>query len=45
MAIHTDFKDKFISADIVSLKATVAPEIPKGEQKITANVTISYEIR
>lgn len=34
-----------ISADIASFKAAVAPEIPKGEQKITSNVTISYEIR
>lgn len=34
-----------MSSDIVSLKSAVAPEVPKGEQKITANVTISYEIR
>lgn len=34
-----------MSADVRSIKAAVAPEIPKGEQKVTANVTISYEIK
>ena len=34
-----------MGGDIMSLKAQVAPEIPAGEQKITANVSITYEIR
>jgi uncharacterized protein YggE len=38
-------RGEMMSADVVSLKAAVAPEIPKGEQKITSNVTISYEIK
>jgi uncharacterized protein YggE len=38
-------RGEMMSADVVSLKASVAPEIPKGEQKITSNVTISYEIK
>ncbi len=38
-------RGEMMSSDVVSLKAAVAPEIPKGEQKITANVTISYEIK
>lgn len=34
-----------MGGDIMAQKASVAPEIPKGEQKITANVSITYEIR
>ncbi len=34
-----------MSADIMTLKASIAPEIPKGEQKVTVNVTITYDIR
>ncbi|MEK7213851.1 MAG: SIMPL domain-containing protein [Patescibacteria group bacterium] len=32
-------------ADVMMTKASIAPEIPKGEQKVTARVTITYEIR
>ena len=32
-------------SDAVLMKANVAPEIPRGEQKTTANVTITYEIK
>ncbi len=34
-----------MGADMMSVKASVAPEIPKGEQKVTATVSITYEIR
>jgi uncharacterized protein len=30
---------------IMTMKASVAPSIPQGEQKVTAYVTITYEIR
>ncbi|MES3031521.1 MAG: SIMPL domain-containing protein [Patescibacteria group bacterium] len=33
------------SMSVSAVKAQVAPEIPTGEQKITSNVTITYEIR
>lgn len=33
-----------MSASVMSIKAA-APEIPKGEQKVTATVSITYEIR
>jgi hypothetical protein len=34
------------AADSISMKtAAVAPEVPAGEQKITSNVTITYEIK
>jgi uncharacterized protein len=32
-------------SDAVGMKATPAPELPKGENTITSNVTITYEIR
>ncbi|MEK7463674.1 MAG: SIMPL domain-containing protein [Patescibacteria group bacterium] len=34
-----------MGGDMMSVKASVAPEIPKGEQKVTATVSITYEIR
>jgi uncharacterized protein YggE len=34
-----------VMMDAMSAKVAAAPEIPKGEQKVTANVTISYEIK
>lgn len=34
-----------MGGDIMSMKAAIAPQIPTGEQKITANVSITYEIR
>lgn len=35
-----------MGGDIVSMKAAVAaPEIPKGEQKVSASVSITYEIK
>ena len=30
---------------IMTMKAEVAPQIPTGEQKVTSNITITYEIR
>ncbi len=33
------------SGGIMGMKASVAPQIPTGEQKITSNVSITYEIR
>jgi uncharacterized protein YggE len=32
-------------AEAVSVKVAAAPEIPRGEQKVTVNVTVTYEIR
>jgi uncharacterized protein len=34
-----------MGGDMISVKAAVAPEIPTGEQKVTATVSITYEIR
>lgn len=34
-----------VATDMMSAKVAAAPEIPKGEQKVTANVTITYEIK
>lgn len=34
-----------MGGDVMTIKASVAPEIPKGEQKVTASVSITYEIR
>ena len=34
-----------MASDIMSIKAVSAPQIPTGEQKITSNVSITYEIR
>jgi uncharacterized protein YggE len=36
-----------MGSDVMTLKATAAPtpQIPTGEQKVTSNVTITYEIR
>ncbi len=34
-----------MSADTGIMKASIAPEIPKGEQKVTASVSIGYEIK
>lgn len=34
-----------LGGDTAILKTTVAPEIPAGEQKVTANVSVTYEIR
>lgn len=34
-----------MGGDIMNIKAASAPEIPVGEQKVTARVSISYEIR
>ncbi len=34
-----------MSGNIMTMKAELAPVIPTGEQKITANVSITYEIR
>ena len=34
-----------MGGDVMTMKAAVAPQIPTGEQKITANVSITYEIR
>ncbi len=36
---------EMVSVDMMSVKASVAPSIPTGEQKVTASVSISYEIR
>ena len=33
------------SVNVMSAKVSSAPEIPQGEQKVTANVTITYEIK
>ncbi|MDO8430734.1 MAG: SIMPL domain-containing protein [Candidatus Taylorbacteria bacterium] len=33
------------ASDVMTLKAEVAPQVPVGEQKVTASVTITYEIR
>ena len=38
------YANKAMSADIAGAAAPV-PELPKGENKITSNVTITYEIR
>lgn len=32
-------------ANSVSVKTSASPEIPKGEQKVTASVSVTYEIR
>lgn len=34
-----------VAPSVMSAKVAAAPEIPKGEQKITATVSITYEIR
>lgn len=34
-----------MSADVMYTKASIAPEIPKGEQKVVSTVTINYEIK
>jgi uncharacterized protein YggE len=34
-----------MSPDMMSAKASVAPSVPTGEQKVTANVSVTYEIR
>jgi uncharacterized protein YggE len=34
-----------MGGDMMSIKAQSAPEIPKGEQTVTASVSITYEIR
>ncbi len=34
-----------MGGDVMNIKAASAPEIPVGEQKVTARVSISYEIR
>ncbi len=37
-------REAMVSADMMSIKAA-APQIPTGEQKVTASVSITYEIR
>ena len=39
------YSKEFLLADSVSSGATPAPALPTGENKITSNVTITYEIR
>ena len=34
-----------MSAGVMTAKAVAVPEIPKGEQKVTASVSVTYEIR
>ena len=36
---------KGMMADSVTVSSAPAPELPTGENKITSNVTITYEIR
>lgn len=38
-------RESAMGGDLMSVKAQVAPEIPQGEQKVTAMVSITYEIK
>jgi uncharacterized protein YggE len=38
-------REAAMGGDVMTLKASVAPQIPTGEQKITSTVSITYEIR
>jgi uncharacterized protein YggE len=38
-------RESAMGGDVMNMKAQMAPQIPTGEQKVTANVTINYEIR
>ena len=42
---YSPYAREGLGGDVQTLKASVAPEIPQGEQKVTANVSITYEIR
>ena len=38
-------REMAVGGDVMTMKASIAPQVPTGEQKITANVSITYEIR
>jgi uncharacterized protein YggE len=38
-------RESAMGGDVMTLKASIAPQIPTGEQKITSTVSITYEIR
>jgi uncharacterized protein YggE len=43
--VYPMYSREGMGGDVMSLKASITPQIPTGEQKITASVTITYEIR
>ena len=44
-AIMPYASDSMVGSGVMMAKVSAAPQIPTGEQKVTANVTITYEIK
>ena len=38
-------RESAMGGDVMTLKAAVAPQVPTGEQKVNASISITYEIR